>query len=172
MLAWIGRNLAKLKGRPVRKVTTVPITAAAFAPFGDVLHAPSPPPRQDHAGLMINGRRDARANCAVIRSEPYDPGKPLQRLECHPHSNQLFVPLSVGRYLVVVAPDRDGRPDEDGLLAYDVGGDTGINYHPGIWHAHMTTLDRPGTFAMLVHEDGTAQDCLFAPITDVTLVVG
>ena len=154
----------------MRKVTIAPITAAAFASFGDVLHTPSQPLRQDHAGSMINGRETARANCAVIRSAPYDPGKPLQRLECHPHSNQLFVPLAVGRYLVVVAPNAGSRPDIDGLLAFEVGGDTGINYHPRIWHAHMTTIDRPGIFAMLVHEDGTEQDCVFAPIADVMLV--
>ena len=74
-------------------------------------------------------------------------------------------------YLVVVAPDREGVPDEDAIRAFRVPGHAGINYRAGTWHAHMMTLSAPGTFAMLDHEDGSAEDCHFAPIAPVVLDV-
>lgn len=95
---------------------------------------------------------------------------PLTRLERHPFSSQAFLPLAVESYVVVVAPDRDGRPDEAAALAFQVPGRVGLNYRAGTWHAHMMTWDAPGTFAMLAYEDGTADDCVFAPIAPLQLV--
>lgn len=67
------------------------------------------------------------------------------RLERHPHSSRAFLPLAVGRYVVVVAPDRDGAPDETAIHAFRVPGHAGISGHAGIderagaWHAHRPT---------------------------------
>ncbi|WP_342778993.1 ureidoglycolate lyase [Methylobacterium terricola] len=104
----------------------------------------------------------------MIRSEPFAAALPLRRLERHPLSAQAFLPLAVGDYLVVVAPDAGGRPDEASLRAFRVPAGTGIVYRSGAWHAHMTTMAEPGTFAMLVHEDGSPGDCVFASIAPVT----
>ncbi|AWN50568.1 ureidoglycolate lyase [Methylobacterium sp. 17Sr1-1] len=151
----------------MRTLPIEPITAEAFAPYGTLLVGPASGPRQDRAAAIENGRPDVPLNLALIRSEPFTGSMPLRRLERHPHSAQSFLPLAVGAYLVVVAPDAGGRPDEAGLLAFRVPGDTGIVYRSGAWHAHMTTLSAPGTFAMLVHEDGSAEDCVVAPIDPV-----
>ncbi|UHC15582.1 ureidoglycolate lyase [Methylobacterium currus] len=151
----------------MRTLPIEPITADAFAPFGTLLVGPAAGPRQDRAAEIENGRPAAALNLALIRSEPFADTMPLRRLERHPHSAQGFLPLAVGDYLVVVAPDECGRPDEAALRAFRVPGDTGIVYRSGAWHAHMTTLSGPGTFAMLVHEDGSAEDCVFAPIASV-----
>lgn len=151
----------------MRTLPIEPITAEAFAPYGTLLVGPAAGPRQDRAAGIENGRPGASLNLALIRSEPFADTTPLRRLERHPHSAQAFLPLAVGAYLVVVAPDAGGRPDEAGLRAFRVPGDTGIVYRSGAWHAHMTTLSAPGTFAMLVHEDGSAEDCVFAPIAPV-----
>ena len=155
---------------PPRRIALVPIGADAFAPFGTLLAAPDPAPRQDHAGALYTDRPDAAANLALIRSEPHGGLMPLVRLERHPHSSQTFLPLSVGAYVVVVAPDRGGGPDEAQLRAFRVPGDVGVTYRAGAWHAHMMTLDAPGTFAMLVFEAGTEADCVFAPIAPVIVV--
>jgi hypothetical protein len=34
----------------------------------------------------------------------------------------------------------------------------------------MTTLGRAGTFAMLVHEDGTPADCVFRPVPEFRII--
>jgi ureidoglycolate lyase len=155
----------------MRTVMVSEITSEAFAPYGDVLAAPVTNPRQDHAGQIQNTRPAARANLALVRSDPFDGLTPLCRLEQHRSSNQAFLPLSVEAYLVVVAPDRDGSPVEDRIQAFRVPGHMGINYRAGAWHAHMMALREPGVFAMLVHEDGTKADCTFAPIAPVTIAL-
>ncbi|WP_375466034.1 ureidoglycolate lyase [uncultured Methylobacterium sp.] len=153
----------------MRTIPIEPIATDAFAPFGDLLVAPALGPRQDRAAAIENGRAGVPLNVALVRSEPSSGLMPLTRMERHPHSSQAFLPLAVGSYLVVVAPDRDGRPDEAALRAFRVPGHAGINYRAGAWHAHMMTATEPGTFAMLVHEDGTEADCVFAAIAPVTL---
>lgn len=152
----------------MRTLPIEPITPEAFAPYGTLLVGPESGPRQDRAAEIANGRPGAGLNLALVRSEPFAETMPLRRLERHPHSAQAFLPLAVGEYLVVVAPDADGRPDEARLRAFRVPAGTGIVYRGGAWHAHMTTMTAPGTFAMLVHEDGTPEDCVFASIAPVT----
>ncbi|KTS25098.1 hypothetical protein NS228_13030 [Methylobacterium indicum] len=153
----------------MRTLPIAPITAEAFAPYGTLLVGPAAGPRQDRAAEIENGRPGVPLNLALIRSEPFAATMPLRRLERHPRSAQAFLPLAVGDYLVVVAPDAGDRPDEAGLCAFRVPGGTGIVYRSGAWHAHMTTLAAPGTFAMLVHEDGGPEDCVFAPIEPVSV---
>ena len=153
----------------MRRIPIVPIDAARFAPFGSLLEAPDKDPRQDRAAAVVNTRPGVPANLALVRSEPYATAMPLRRLERHPHSSQAFLPLSVSAYVVAVAPDAGGVPDEAGILAFLVPGGVGLSYHPNAWHAHMVTLDAPGVFAMLVHEDGSDGDCVFAGIAPVEL---
>ena len=147
-----------------------PISAPDFAPFGSLLERPEQTPRQDRAALIENGRPGVAPNLALIRSEPFAAVMPLLRLEMHPVSSQTFMPLSVEGYVVVVAEDRDGRPDPDTMRAFAVPGHVGVHYRAGAWHAHMMTREHPGTFAMLVYEDGSVADCVFAPIPDTVLV--
>ena len=85
-------------------------------------------------------------------------------------ATQSFLPLSVTGYVVVVAQDRDGAPDPHTLAAFAVPGHVGLTYRAGAWHAHMMTREASGTFAMLVYEDGSEGDCVFAPIPDTVLV--
>lgn len=147
-----------------------PITADLFAPFGALLDQPDPLPRQDRATAIENGRPGVDPNLALIRSEPYRDAMPLRRLEQHPFSSQSFLPLAVAAYVVVVALDRDGAPDPGTLAAFTVPGHVGLTYRAGAWHAHMMTREAPGTFAMLVYEDGSEADCVFAPIPETVLV--
>ena len=60
-----------------------------------------------------------------------------------------------------------GRPALETLRAFRVGGRTGVNYNRGTWHHGMTTIGESGTFAMLVHEDGTAGDCQFVEVDPI-----
>ncbi|GJD97562.1 ureidoglycolate lyase [Methylobacterium iners] len=156
---------------PACRLAIQPMTPEAFAPFGTLLEAPVGGLRQDGAARLENTRPGVPANLALVRSLPFAETMPLRALERHPHSSQTFLPLGGGDYLVVVAPDRDGRPDPDALLALRVPGHLGVHYRAGAWHAHMTTIAAPKAFAMLVHEDGSAEDCIVVPIDPVVLVL-
>ena len=142
------------------------LTEEAFAPYGQMLNAPDNGTRQNFAARVENNRPTAaRANLALITASATPFPLEIKTLERHAHSNQCFIPLSVGEYLVVVCNDSgEGRPDLKTLKAFRVSGDTGVNYNASTWHYGMTAIGEPGTFAMLVHESGTSDDCEFLDI--------
>ena len=77
-------------------------------------------------------------------------GLPLEvkLLERHEFSSQTFVPLDVGRWLVVVCPHAPlGGPEVAHGRALIAGPDQGISYRMNTWHHGFTVLDWPGRFA-------------------------
>jgi ureidoglycolate lyase len=126
------------------------LTAAAFAPFGDVLNCDGAPDRIINAGLCgrFHDRAqmdmgDGRAGISLFRSElralPYQ----LDLIERHPLGSQAFIPMSMDGFLVVVAGD-DLVPQ-----AFVTAPGEGINFHRGTWHGVLTPLSGPGLFAVI-----------------------
>jgi len=69
----------------------------------------------------------------------------------HEFSSQTFVPLDVGRWLVVVCPHALlGGPDVAHGRAFIAGPDQGITYRMNTWHHGLTVLVRPGRFAIFM----------------------
>jgi ureidoglycolate lyase len=153
------------------RVSLEELTPESFASFGQVLVAPSNNTREDFAGKVENDRpATARANLALIAALPARFPLEIKCLERHAHSSQAFLPINVPEYLVVVCgDDGNGRPDLETLRAFRVNGRTGVNYNRGTWHHGMTTIGDRGTFAMLVHEDGTAGYCQFVDIEPIVV---
>lgn len=148
-----------------------PLTRDAYSPYGAVVAADAALPsksanmgtaeRYNHVGELKNLRESAASpNLCVFRSQPY-PGSPFQirLLERHPHSTQLFVPMSESaRYLVIVATGGDA-PDLSTVRAFIARSGQGITYHPGVWHHPLIALDRETDFACVVYEDDSESDC-------------
>lgn len=154
------------------KIRIEPITAEAFAPFGQLL-----PPRQAGKGRqelideLQNTRGSARPRLSLAAVEHKTLPITATEMERHVHSSQAFVPTDCAGFLVLVAPHgADDRPDLAGLRAFRVPGDTGINYHADTWHHPMTALDRPGRFVVLTFVDGTAGDEQFVPLPEPVLI--
>ena len=134
-----------------------PITAAAFAPYGEVL-AP-----RDTATKMINAGRCERhhalatvqrgggeAIISIFRSQPVSLPYDCALLERHPLGSQAFIPLSDRPWLSVVAPDEGGRPGAP--LAFIVPAGVGVNLHAGVWHGVLTPLDHAADFLVVDRE--------------------
>jgi ureidoglycolate lyase len=141
------------------EITATPLTAAAFAPYGDVLAAPVDPGRVYFPDAIGNGRPSAALSLSLSRLTPV--ALPLRSalLERHAFSSQTFLPLSVSRYLVIVAPPApDGGPDAGAARAFVAQAGQGITYRAGTWHHGMTVLDRGAEFAVVMWRDGTAAD--------------
>ncbi len=146
-----------------------PITAAAFAPFGELVTCGEgegasanfgTAARFDYTAALHNGRPHARANMVTVRCKPVSLPLDVKLLERHPHSSQTFIPMMCSRYLVCVAPSGpDGNPIIEGLKAFIVRPGQAINYRAGVWHHPLVVLDAPAQFAMLVWEDGGKEDC-------------
>jgi ureidoglycolate lyase len=151
------------------RISLEELTPRSFASFGQVLQAPENNTRQDFAAKVENDRASmARTNLALIAASPARLPMEIKSLERHAHSSQTFLPLVVREYLVVVCgDDGNGRPNLQTLRAFRVSGRAGVNYNRGTWHHGMTTIGDRGTFAMLVHEDGSADDCEFVDVEPI-----
>jgi ureidoglycolate lyase len=136
------------------RIVAVPLTAEAFAPFGDVLEASGAPDRVINRGLC--GRwhdraaldfADGRAGISLFRAEARILPMPLDMVERHPLGSQAFLPMTADPFLVVVAPDEGGRPGRP--LAFLTSPGQGVNYARGVWHGVLTPLAGPGLFAVI-----------------------
>ena len=124
-----------------------PLTAAAFAAFGDVLDAAGPHRLindgmcQRHDDLARLDIVDGRASVAILsartRQLPYE----FSLVERHPMGSQAFLPLHQQPFLVIVAPDEGGHPGQP--RAFLTNGGQGINFHRGTWHGVLTPLGGP-----------------------------
>ena len=147
-----------------------PLTKEAFAPFGDVIDVPTEAGRKYYEDALGNLRPNAHPSLSMtFRVETADRPLKSELLERHEFSSQTFVPVDVGRWLIVVAPHaRTGGPDLAGLKAFIATGTQGVTYKPNTWHHGLTVLDRPGRFAVFMWRAGT-QDEEFVPVPPFTV---
>ena len=141
------------------RIKVEPLSAEAFAPYGQVFALPPPGSRTNITPFLENLREHAgvklHISCRAPTSLPFI-GRTMER---HPYSSQAFIPLNVSRYLVAVAPHAtNGGPELSKVQAFCARGDQGVNYRANVWHAPMVVLDRDGQFAVLMWQDGTATD--------------
>lgn len=144
----------------MRTILAEPITADAFAPYGELLVPPDAFGRNYFDAGLSNGRPAAHPSLSVALAPPVK-SLPLDavQLERHPFSSQSFVPLDAARYLAIVAPHAGGGgPDVEQARAFLVGGSQGITFRADVWHHPMAALDRPSTFAIIMWLDGGEGD--------------
>lgn len=145
----------------MRTLSATPIDAERYALYGAVVaaHGGVTPRIANHgAALAWDGLAtllDTRGPAAAIHASLFR-CKPLEgisldirRLERHPRSTQLFVPMNATRYLIVVALGEDD-PDWSTLAAFVVGPTQAITYGPGIWHHPMVALATETDFVNIV----------------------
>lgn len=131
-----------------------PLTAAAFAPFGDVLETGDRPFRTINQGrcrryddLARLDFDDGRAGISLFRAEVRRPPYAIELMERHPQGSQCFVPMQGSDYIVAVAPDEGGRPGT--IRAFLACGTQAVNYHRNTWHAVLTPMTGTGLFAVI-----------------------
>jgi ureidoglycolate lyase len=152
------------------EITPQPLTREAFAPYGDVIDAASVDRRTYYEEGLGNLRPAAKPSLSVTFKAP-TPDRPLKSelMERHEFSSQTFVPVDVGRWLIVVAPHAaQGGPDMAKLSAFIANGQQGVTYKPNTWHHGLTVLDKPGRFAVFMWRAGT-EDEEFVPVSPFTI---
>ena len=153
-------------------LTPQPLTHEAFAPFGDVIDMPRDAGRFYYDDALGNLRASASASLSVALKAP-TPERPLasQEMERHEFSSQTFIPVDVGRWLIVVAPhSAKGGPDMAAARAFVADGTMGVTYRANTWHHGLTTLDRPGSFAVFMWKAGTADE-EFVPVAPFSVTI-
>ena len=137
-----------------RQVTIQPLTAAAFAAFGDVIALKELPDQlinQEFCGrhhdLATLDFVDARAGISLFKAAPRTLPYRLEMMERHPLGSQAFIPMTADPFLVIVAPDADGAPGDP--IAFRTVSGQGMNFYRGTWHGALTPLSEPGLFAVV-----------------------
>jgi ureidoglycolate lyase len=153
------------------EIVPQPLTREAFAAFGDVIDVPSEAGRTYYEEALGNLRPGARPSLSVsLKAETVARPLKAKLLERHEFSSQTFMPLDVGRWLIVVAPHaKSGGPDVTQVKAFIATGQQGITYKPNVWHHGNTVLDRPGRFAVFMWRDGGTGDEEFVPVSPFTI---
>lgn len=150
-----------------------PLTDVTFAPFGRVAIGQGPSrlvnagtaDRFDLPGHFGNATEARLPALAIYRCRAQSSPVLVRVLERHPLTTQTFLPLRIGRWLIVVAPTgADGMPVPDAARAFVAGRGQGITYAIGVWHSPLIALDEPAELAMLMWEAGDAADCEVSPL--------
>ncbi len=131
-----------------------PLTAAAFAPYGDVLE-PKPQPDKiinqgkcgRHHDLAQLDFADGRAGISLFDAEARQLPYRVELVERHPEGSQAFVPLNGVAMLVIVAPDAGGAPGAPVAFVSQPG--QSINLHRGTWHGVLAPLGASGQYIVI-----------------------
>lgn len=143
-----------------------PLTAEAFARYGDVIEAKSANTFlindgqaqrfHDLAAIEVSAG-GGRPIISLVRSEPTVFPLTLKIVERHPLGSQAFIPLGNYPFVIVVALSDDN--DLPGPLhAFISNGQQGINYRPGVWHHPLIVLDHTTDF-LVVDRSGAGDNC-------------
>jgi len=145
-----------------------PLTAEAFAPYGDVIETGAGTHYginggaverfHDLARIDIDTSDDGHvaislASCNRITGSPCRIGM----VERHPLGSQAFIPLDDTPLPVVVAPAGD-HLDTSQLRAFISNGKQGINYLRGTWHVPLMCQESGQQF-IIVDRSGSADNC-------------
>lgn len=156
-----------MSGDELRLLPAQPLTAEAFAAFGQVIECAG------HAGYAINegssqrftdlaqleADAEGRLALSIFRAEARRAPFALHCLERHPLGSQAFMPLNGQAFLVVVAesePDAT-RPAPETLRLFVSNGQQGINFRRGVWHHPLLALSA-GDF-LVADRLGPGENC-------------
>ena len=160
----------------MQEIKAQPLTAAAFAPFGDLLDTSGAPDKiinqdkcaryHDRATMdFTDGAAGISLFYAEQRCMPYQ----LDMMERHPLGSQAFIPMNYAPFLIVAAQDAGGSPGRPKAFLSASG--QAINFHRNVWHGVLTPLHKPGLFAVVdrIGEGSNLEEVFFhSPYTVVT----
>lgn len=139
-------------------LTAQPLDASALAPYATVLRASDGRARVVPEVVEHDGVAGAHA-FTILCPQPVSGPITIAALERHPHSTQSFLPITAGRWLILVAPKTaGGEPDLSGALAFIAGPDDAICIGLDVWHAGLTVLDAPAQFGMMMWKAEAGDD--------------
>ncbi len=135
-------------------LTPSPLTAEAFAPYGDVLEIAGTPDKIINQGkcgryhdLAKLDFGSGQAGISLFESEARHLPYAVELVERHPQGSQAFIPLDGVPMIVIVADDEDGKPAN--LKAFISQPGQSINLYRGTWHGVLAPLGNPGRYAVV-----------------------
>ncbi|WP_430869570.1 ureidoglycolate lyase [Cupriavidus basilensis] len=151
---------------PAARLPVEPLSAAAFAAFGDVIESEGRAPMVINGGMTLRyndlagidvGAGGGRALISFFDAQPYALPLVIASMERHPLGSQAFVPMGEAVFLVVVAPAGD-QLDETAIRAFVTNGRQGVNYARGVWHHSLIVTQGSARF-VVVDRGGEGHNC-------------
>lgn len=142
-----------------------PLSAAAFAPFGQVIEArgsqrtinDGDAVRYDDLAQIDTTADGGRPLVNIFRAKPHALPLKLKLVERHQLGSQLFMPLSAQRFLVVVAA-AGPAPRTEALRCFLTDTGQGVNLARGTWHHPLLALDAGGDY-LVIDRGSDTDDC-------------
>ncbi|SMR82186.1 ureidoglycolate lyase [Aliiroseovarius halocynthiae] len=136
------------------EITAQPLTAGAFAPFGDVLELTDRDSLTINAGMCQRHHDlaqldfgEGRAGISLFDGKARHFPYALDMVERHPLGSQAFIPMNGVPLLVSVCPDKDGAPGTP--HAFIMRPDQAVNLHKGTWHGVLAPIAAQGLYAVV-----------------------
>jgi ureidoglycolate lyase len=140
----------------MRDLKPEPLTAQAFAPFGDVIEASDRAQqipinygyttRYNDLARIDVAQDGGHAIVSLFRAQPMVPPV-LKIFERHPLGSQSFTPLHGRPFLVAVAPA--GDLDPAAIRVFRAAPHQGVNYARGVWHHFLLPLEAESDFLVI-----------------------
>ena len=139
-----------------RELVAAPIDARTFENFGDVIDAQGRAPEPINDGTTqrysdlarldvgMRGNPVVGIYVAAARTLPLR----ISRLERHRQASQVFLPLGMFRFIVVVAPGLD-QPEWENVRAFITAPGQGVALRRGTWHHGLIALGDGDRFAVI-----------------------
>ncbi len=152
-----------------RELPVEPLSAAAFAPFGEVIRTDGAERIMINEGTTTRFHELAGVDVATGNGRPIlsifrgtrrpDPIA-IRMMERHPLGSQAFMPLAAHDWLVVVAPTNadDSAPDFDRLQCFCAPGNVGVSYARNVWHHPLLVLQPEQDFLIIDRAGPAGED--------------
>ncbi|MBJ6987544.1 ureidoglycolate lyase [Devosia sp. MC521] len=139
-----------------RTLRIEPLTAEAFAPFGQVIQTEGSnhftinrgmtERYHDLATIQLGGT-DPRPMISLFAGQPYALPLSLDMVERHPLGSQAFYPTSAASWLVIVAENEDEKPVR--IRAFRPAPGQGVNIAINTWHGVLCPIEKPASFIVI-----------------------
>jgi ureidoglycolate lyase len=125
-----------------------PLTAEAFAPYGEVIDLRTAKTMPINTGLTTRfhdlvsvdvAAEGGKSLVNVFRSRPLPLPHRVRIMERHPLGSQAFIPMQETRFLVLVGRGEQAL-DESSLELFVTDGRQGVNFFRNTWHHFQITL--------------------------------
>ena len=141
----------------MRRIACQGVTAENFSRFGLVIDTKCATPEFINEGTterfpdLVSFEPGVQATNSVIgiylanaRTFPLR----ITKLERHRQASQVFIPLGMHRFVVIVAPGLE-TPDWEQVSAFLTSPGQGISLHRGTWHHGLVALNDADRFAVI-----------------------
>ncbi|MCC9620915.1 ureidoglycolate lyase [Thalassospira sp. MA62] len=140
------------------KLKVAPLTADAFAPYGEVISTATArdtykinlgtTTRFHDISRVDVGDQGGAPIISIFRGTPRAKPIEIKMMERHPLGSQAFMPLAGQKFLIVVASGTE-TPKPDDLRAFITDGTQGVTYAKNVWHHPLLVLEEDSDFLIV-----------------------